>query len=412
MFQIEIKNECNQEKLNSIKHSFDQIINDPKYGFYKLIENKDHLNKTFNIYEKFKTKKNFYHIGIGGSSLGPSMLISALQKNDTNFYFINNIDSDEITSQLNNINIENSIFYFVSKSGGTAETLASLAIISNILKTKFNVQENDLNKYFVFCTDPENGDLKSLSKDLEVETLEVPQNIGGRFSILTHVGLFPALFAGIDINLLWQGASEFKNNPKLLANLFETADYITNLKTKGITQTVMMPYSSKLKEFSSWFVQLWAESLGKKHDLDGNIVNTGLTPIPGYGATDQHSQMQLFMEGPYDKLMILIEIENFKNDFSLTSDFKGKSFMRLNQKSLSELYKAELHGTMKALKEAKRPFINLKISKLDENTLSQLIMFCQSLTALTGKMINVDPFDQPGVEAGKIFAYQFLEESI
>jgi glucose-6-phosphate isomerase len=162
-----------------------------------------------------------------------------------------------------------------------------------------------------------------------------------------------------------------------------------------------MPYSSLLKEFSSWFVQLWAESLGKQ--------GKGLTPIPAYGATDQHSQMQLFMEGPEDKTLFLIEVEKFKNDFSLSNTIQGESFSSLAPYSLGTLMKAEFEGTLEALKENKRHVVHLKIPAVDEMSLGQLILFSECLTVLMGRMLKVDPFNQPGVEAGKKYAYSWLK---
>ena len=171
-----------------------------------------------------------------------------------------------------------------------------------------------------------------------------------------------------------------------------------------------MPYSSKLRSFSFWFAQLWAESLGKKKNLKNEIVQTGLTPIVGFGATDQHSQMQLFMEGPNDKCIILIEVENFTHDYKLSTSIAGNNLSKLSDFSLSQLMKAELNGTLKALQENKRPTIHLKISKNDEYHMGALILFFESLTVLMGSFLMIDPFDQPGVELGKIYAFNFLNQ--
>jgi glucose-6-phosphate isomerase len=163
----------------------------------------------------------------------------------------------------------------------------------------------------------------------------------------------------------------------------------------------MMPYSSLLKEYSAWFTQLWAESLGKG--------GKGLTPIPAYGATDQHSQMQLFMEGPFDKILFLIEVENFEFDFELKNTVDASAFKLLSSFKLSQLMKAELEGTLTALSENKRHVVHLKIPSLKEQYLGQLILFSECLTVLLGKMLEVDPFNQPGVEAGKKYANAWLK---
>lgn len=399
--------------LSSKYEAFKNIISNPDVGFFHLPSNEELLQSVKNLHSKYNGITDFVHIGIGGSSLGPEMLISALGKSDTNFTFINNIDPDRITDQLKKINIDNALFYFVSKSGGTAEMTAAMSLIINWLEEK-GLTQDQWKKKFVFCTDPNKSILLDLSKEMNIPVLTIPSNIGGRFSVLTPAATFPALFADIDIDELMRGArkacddcldSNVEQN-----KLLNTCSYLFDLKNFDITQTVFMPYSSKLRDFCFWFVQLWAESLGKKENLDGEEVFTGLTPIPGYGATDQHSQMQLFMEGPLDKCLLLLEVENFDSDFKLNSSIDFPSFKKLSPHSLSELMTAELYGTIKALEEMGRPHIHFRIAKNDAASLGELIIFFESLTALMGDYLNINPFDQPGVELGKVFAYKKLEE--
>ncbi|MDD4974772.1 MAG: hypothetical protein PHY93_10505 [Bacteriovorax sp.] len=400
--------------------SFKKIIANPNAQFFHTFERAELISSTKKMHTQFSDRKVFIHVGIGGSSLGPEMLVSALQKNDTRFIFINNIDPEEIHSQLQSLNqykISDCLFYFVSKSGGTAETLAALAIITNFLADK-NISQSELKDYFVFATDPKKSELLELASVLNIQCLEVPSDVGGRFCALTPVGYLPALFAGMDIDQLVRGARETQaicleeslNNP-----LLNAAEFLYTLKKeKNINQTVMMPYSSKLRSFSFWFTQLWAESLGKKKNLDGVVVHTGFTPIVGFGATDQHSQMQLFMEGPNDKCLILIEVENFGHDYKLATNLennsKNNNLSKLSSFTLSQLMKAELDGTIKALQENKRATIHIKIAKNDEFHMGALIIFFESLTALMGDYLMIDPFDQPGVEAGKIYAFHFLNQ--
>jgi glucose-6-phosphate isomerase len=396
--------------------SFKKIIANPNAQFFHTFERNELIASSQKMYSQFKNRKVFIHIGIGGSSLGPEMLVTALQKNDTRFLFINNIDPDEIHSQLQSLNqyqMSDCLFYFVSKSGGTAETLAALAIITNFLAEK-NISTSELKNYFVFATDPKKSELLELSHTLEVQCLEVPSDVGGRFCALTPVGYLPALFAGIDVEQLVAGAiatqklclENSTENP-----LLNVAEFLYTLKKdKNINQTVMMPYSSKLRPFSFWFTQLWAESLGKKKNLKGEIIHTGFTPIVGFGATDQHSQMQLFMEGPNDKCLILIEVENFNHDFKLATSLTSNNLSKLSSNTLAELMKAEFAGTLKALQENERPTIHLSITKNDEFHLGGLILFFESLTALMGDYLMIDPFDQPGVEMGKIYAFHFLQQ--
>ncbi|HXH76042.1 MAG TPA: hypothetical protein VNJ08_13815 [Bacteriovoracaceae bacterium] len=384
--------------------TFQETLNSETIGFFRLPQNKGLLEETKVIYEAFKHKKYFIHVGIGGSALGPDMLLKALgKKSGVKFVFINNIDPDELHRSLESVNIKEALIYIVSKSGTTAETVAAMSILMNELEAS-GIKKDQYKDYFVFCTDPEKGDLRKLSNEWGVKTLSVPSNIGGRFSVLTPVGFLPALFAGITAADILDGAEDIQkhlSDPQVGRSFYELAFWIKDLHDKGIHQTVMMPYSSLLKEFSAWFVQLWAESLGK----DGK----GLTPIPAYGATDQHSQMQLFMEGPKDKIMFLIEVEKFHKDYPLKTDLPGESFKTLAPFTLGQLMKAEFEGTLEALKENQRHVVHMKIPSLQEEYLGQLILFSECLTVLVGQLLKVDPFNQPGVEAGKKYAYAWLK---
>lgn len=406
-----------QEKLSA----FNSTVSEKKIGFFRLPEEGNFLEECTKVYKNFSDRTHFFQVGIGGSSLGPEMLVRALRPahNHTVFTYVNNIDPEELQGQLdaiNEISIKQVLFYIVSKSGGTAETMAALSIITNYLQAK-GIAEKDFKNYLVFATDPEKGDLRKLSKEWNVSTLPVPSNVGGRFSVLTPVGILPALFAGINVKKLLQGAGNII--PKLLNknveenDLLKIASVLFALRNEyKITQTVMMPYSSKMREFSAWFIQLWAESLGKKLSRNGEQIFAGLTPIPSYGATDQHSQMQLFMEGPKDKCIFFVEIKNFATDFSLNNKWTlSSSLQKLSPHTLGKLMRAELQGTLKALQEAGRPYINIKIDYRDEEHLGGLIMLLESLTVLMGHYLNIDPFDQPGVEAGKIYAFEWLSRS-
>lgn len=384
--------------------SYQKTLASSEIGFFRLPENRELLAETEKVFNHFNKKKYFIHIGIGGSALGPEMILSALGNGSgVEFIFVNNIDPDDLCRKLDKVNIKEALIYVVSKSGTTAETVAAMSIVLNML-TEAGIKESEYKDYFVFCTDPVKGELRKLTTEWNVKTLEIPSNIGGRFSVLTPVGFLPALFAGIKAKDILEGAEDIQKHlqdPKVGANFFELAFWIKDLHDQGVNQTVMMPYSSLLKEYSAWFVQLWAESLGK----DGK----GLTPIPGYGATDQHSQMQLFMEGPKDKVMMLIEVEKFHADFNLKNSLKSEAFKNLSPFKLSDLMKAEFEGTLTALQENGRHVVHLKIPSLQEEYVGQLILFAECLTVMVGELLKVDPFNQPGVEAGKKYANQWLK---
>ncbi len=392
--------------LTSLIKTYTETLNSPEIGFFRLPENRDLLKTCQDTYEIFKKKKYFVHIGIGGSALGPDMILKALgDKSGVQFVFLNNIDPDDMKRSLDKVDLKEALIYVVSKSGTTAETVAAMSIVISELD-KCGVKKDQYKDYFVFCTDPEKGDLRKLALEWNVCTLDIPSNIGGRFSVLTPVGLFPALFAGIDAHDLLVGAQDIRkhlSDPEVGKSFYELGLFIKDLHDQNVRQTVMMPYSSLLKEYSSWFVQLWAESLGKE--------GKGLTPIPAYGATDQHSQMQLFMEGPQDKILFLIEVEQFESDFSLKNNIEIGAFKLLSPFKLSQLMKAEFEGTLKALEENKRHVVHLKIPSLKEQYLGQLILFSECLTVLLGKSLQIDPFNQPGVEAGKKYANAWLKSN-
>jgi glucose-6-phosphate isomerase len=384
--------------------AYHDTLNNPEIGFFHLPQNKELLSETKVVYEKFKHKKYFIHVGIGGSALGPDMLLKAMgSTKGVEFIFLNNIDPDDLHRQLAKVKIKDALIYIVSKSGTTAETVAAMSILANELN-KAGIKEDQYKDYFVFCTDPVKGDLRKIGVAWNVQTLSVPSNIGGRFSVLTPVGFLPMLFAGIDADKVLQGAAKLQpvlSDKTQSQEFFKLASWLKDLHDQGIRQTVMMPYSSLLKEYSAWFVQLWAESLGKN--------GKGMTPIPAYGATDQHSQMQLFMEGPDDKTIFLIEVEKFQHDFELKNTISGESFKTLSPFSLGTLMKAEFEGTLAALAENKRHVVHFKVPAVNEETLGQLILFSECLTVLMGQMLKVDPFNQPGVEAGKKHAYAWLK---
>lgn len=381
------------------------LTQNPEIGFFGLPDRHDLLEQSLAAYEKFKDKKTFIHIGIGGSALGPEMILKALAPEKmSQFVFLNNIDPDDTKARLNNVKMKDAVVFVVSKSGTTAETVASMSIVLSMFHEQ-GLTEKDYSNHFVFCTDPVVGDFRKLGKEKNITCLDVPSNVGGRFSVLTPVGLFPALYAGINVKELLKGAADYKEfvtNPAKNNDFKELAHLIKDLHDEhNVNQTVVMPYSSLLKEFSFWFVQLWAESLGKN--------GKGLTPIPAYGATDQHSQMQLFMEGPNDKMMLLIEVEKFKNEYSLNNTFNSSSFDLLKPFNLGQLFKAEFVGSLKALQENKRHITHLTIEELTPNTLGQLIIFSEALTVYMGELLKLDPFNQPGVEAGKKYAKEWLK---
>lgn len=394
-------------------------------GFIGLPENKQALAPILSAVKKFQNKTHIVHIGIGGSSLGPEMLIECLRSplQSKNFYFWNNIDPEELYLQISSLEksitkSEDVLFYIVSKSGSTAETMAHLSLALQWLE-KRGINKTRFNDFILVCTDPVKSELKDFANEYQLDQLDFPSNVGGRFSVLTAVGLFPAALAGLKIERFLEGALHQKAQLDQSAShslshpLFQLAGKINAARTDSHprVQTVLMPYSSRLKELGTWFVQLWAESLGKKLNLKNENVNIGLTPVCAIGATDQHSIIQLFCEGPHDKFFLLIELENFAHDMKLDVHAPIPASRSLTPYTMGQLMKAEFEGTKQALLETGAPVVSVGIEKLDEFHMGELIYFFESLTAIMGGLMGIDPFNQPGVEAGKKYAWDYLKKS-
>lgn len=358
-------------------------------------------------------------LGIGGSALGPIALRTALRPSEWNdlgseqrggfprLRVLENVDPVTIAALLERLSLARTLFIVTSKSGGTAETMSQFLIVESRLQ-KAGLSPAD---HFVFVTDPKSGALRPLAEKLGVQALEIPPNVGGRFSVLTPVGTLPAALLGIDIGALLAGAAamaarcdtdKLDRNP---AGVYALLQWIADTKL-GKTIDVFMPYSDALRDFAAWFVQLWAESLGK-HRGDGTSV--GGTPLAALGATDQHSQVQLFMEGPENKTVTFVAVEDRGVDVTIPrahSDVTELGY--LGGHSLAELISIEQRATAGALAKRGRPNLTIQMERVDERNVGELIMLLEIATAYAGQLYGIDAFNQPGVELGKQFAYALL----
>ena len=348
-------------------------------------------------------------LGIGGSALGPKALQGAihsqfyndskiLRKGNPKFYVLENIEPNTIIDLLTEINPETTLFSIVSKSGTTTETMAQFLIIKYLLEAQLGKSA----KHRIVCTTSENkGSLVKVAREQGYKLFYIPEGVGGRFSQLSPVGLLPAALCGIDIRTLLQGAEDmdklctklnWENNP---AYMIAILHYISMLEGKNIT--VMMSYSDKLKYFTEWFAQLWAESLGKE--------GKGQTPVRALGTTDQHSQLQLYTEGPDDKLIVFLkEMEN-EVDLSIP-----KPEMRLvTGESLGEILNASYEATKYSLSKAGRNSMTIEIPKINEHSMGQLFYMMEVATAFAAELMKINAFDQPGVEIGKIKLQELLK---
>jgi len=266
-------------------------------------------------------------------------------------------------------------------------------------------------KQLIVCTtDAVSGNLITIAKQEGYKYFVIPSAVGGRFSELTPVGLLPAAFCGLDIAGLLEGAAQMDKMCapddicKNAAHMFALLHYIGMTRGKNIT--VMMPYADSLKFISDWFAQLWAESLGKQFDLDGNIVNVGQTPVKALGVTDQHSQVQLYAEGPYDKIIVFLGVDEYRETITIPktySDMPSLGF--LGGVTHNQLIKVEQDATEYALTKAGRMNMTITLPKVTAQTLGQLLYFFEVATAYAGELLNINAFDQPGVEEGKNATY-------
>ncbi len=376
-----------------------------KLGFYDLPDqNIDQILKTAEeLREHFD---NFIVLGIGGSALGNKALYSALKTSrelDKNVIVLDNVDPHLLYQTINSIDLSKSVFNVITKSGTTAETMSVFLICLDILKNNF---PDDYRDRIIITTDREKGFLRQMINQDGYRSFEIPDTVGGRFSVLSPVGLLSSAYAGIDIRELLKGAAAIRRHCDE-PHLFSNAAYLNGLLhyiyfKKGMNISVMMPYSNELYDLADWYRQLWAESLGKRLDQKGNQISVGQTPVKSLGTTDQHSQIQLYMEGPEDKVITFLEVLEFDYDYTIPSLFSEEvSLDYLHNKTLSELLNTEKLATEIALYEAGRPNCSVILPALREYHLGEFIFMYEVQTLFTGYLFNINPLDQPGVEAGK-----------
>lgn len=361
-------------------------------------------------------------LGIGGSALGPIALRTALRPSGWNslrvearggrprLHVLDNVDPVTIAALLDRLPLTRTLFIVVSKSGGTAETMAQYLVVRDRLARDLGAA--DARDHLVLVTDPEKGALRAIARGERVPTLDIPANVGGRFSVLSPVGMLPAALIGIDVAALLAGAedmrqrctaTELSRNP---AGLFAVLQFLADT-TLGRSIHVMMPYSDPLRDFADWFVQLWAESLGKARRSDGRHV--GPTPLAALGATDQHSQVQLFMEGPADKTVCFLAVKEGGADLEIPRRHQDiPELAYLGGHRLGQLLDIERRATAGALAARGRPNMTLTLDRVDPWHVGGLIMLLEIATIYAGSLYDVNPLDQPGVELGKQFTYAML----
>jgi glucose-6-phosphate isomerase len=398
------------EIQSRLQEAVDELLGRPP-GFMRLPKTGEYTEASVRLAEEIRGSgaTDFIHVGIGGSALGPMALHNALNhpyhnvlpdRRGPRIHFAENTDPNTLGAILDVVDPDGTWVNVVTKSGSTAETMANFLVIRDFLIE--SVGDFGYQSRTVVTTDPEEGFLKQIAEREDLKVLPIPQDVGGRFSVLTPVGLLPAAVTGLDVGALLAGAAQCvdevnEEGVEHPAVVGAAMHYLMDT-ARGRNVRVMMPYADALERLAAWFVQLWAESLGK----DGK----GSTPHGAVGTTDQHSQVQLYMEGPQDKVIEIVEVETHPRDLEISEayeDLEGVGY--LGGHTLAELLNVECDATRRALAEAGRPNSTIKLGAVSEENLGYIFQALEVQTAVAGSLYGVNAFDQPGVEAGKQITY-------
>ncbi len=369
--------------------------------------------------------ENFVVLGIGGSALGNIALQTALNASTYNIdeakrhgrcrlFVFDNVDPVQLGDFLEWVadKLDKTIFNVISKSGRTAETASQFLVIRQLLNDRLGT--DSVRDHIVATTDAREGTLRKIADESGFRTLEVPDGVGGRFSVLSPVGLLSAAVCGIDIDSLLAGAgdmdkrvssTDFYSNPAAVNAAINWHYY-----NRGKNISVMMPYCYALKDLADWYRQLWAESLGKRNDIKGVEVNVGPTPVKALGTTDQHSQVQLYREGPNDKLFTFLQVDEFNSDIEIGSaPACACELDYLAGAKMSRLMNSEKFATEYALGRDRRPCLTVNFDRVDASTIGQFIYLYEVTTSLAGLLFGIDAYDQPAVELGKDATFALME---
>ncbi|MDR2200471.1 MAG: glucose-6-phosphate isomerase [Deltaproteobacteria bacterium] len=369
-----------------------------------------------------KKFENVVVLGIGGSALGTSAVFQALRPLNHNdlqsqkrawprLTVCENVDPEGFGALLEGLDLKTTYFNVISKSGATAETMSQFMIIYDQLQRTLG--RSSIKDHLLVTTDPEKGVLRKIAVDMGFQTLPVPPGVGGRFSVLTAVGLAPLAMVGVNVTELLLGAQKAQDDARRQpqqnkAYVFAALNHLmTREKKRNIL--VFMPYADSLARVADWFGQLWNESLGKNVRLDGQPNLLAQTAVKALGATDQHSQLQMYMEGTEEKTVCFLGVENFRHVVPIPSIFKEHGELAyLGGHNLGELLNFERRGTARALAENGRPNLSLLLSRVSPMSIGYLLHTLEVATVVSGHLYGIDPLNQPGVELSKNFTYGLL----
>lgn len=410
-----------------IKQLTKQFADDRKAGklrFRDLPYDEDMLDDVDREVEYFRDRCDVLVVlGIGGSALGNIALQHALNPYTYNLmsdrtrpgpqiFVLDNVDPDMIRSVVDLIGnkLKKTIVNVISKSGETAETASQFILFRDLLQQKLGKKYKD---NILATTDPDGGTLREICKAEGYRTLQVPPGVGGRFSVMSAVGLFSAGICGIDTDALLAGARDMDKRvkePDVMKNpaaLLACIHYL--LLNRGKPMSVMMPYSSSLYYLADWYRQLWAESLGKQDGLNKKNIYAGQTPIKALGTTDQHSQVQLYREGPNDKVITFLEVERFGQKVTIPTSMQDtKPLAYLADSNFQTLINSEKLGTEYALMESRRPTTTVVFPTITPETVGQFLYLYEVVTSYMGGLLEINTYDQPAVQLGKDATYALM----
>ena len=413
------------EKITAAHRTVSEQIAAGGLGYATLPHRRDYRDEVMELVGRYRGETtDLVVLGIGGSALGNIALQTALnpvtynllsdrKRGGPRLFVLDNVDPALVGDTLAILGrrLKTTLVNVISKSGETAETASAFMVVREMLRKRLG---DDFARRIVATTDAEKGTLHDIAAADGYATLTVPGDVGGRFSVLSPVGLFSAAMCGIDIDALLAGAAamadrlgegDWRANPACVLAAVKHLMFAA----KGKPIHVMMPYSNRLCGLADWYRQLWAESLGKANDRSGREVFVGPTPVKALGATDQHSQVQLYREGPNDKLTVFLAVDKHPRDVRVPdvfADTDGLSYLR--KVKLSKLLAAEQTATEYALTASGRPSVTIRFDAIDAESVGAFIYFYEFVTSLAGELLDINAYDQPAVELGKKATFALL----
>jgi glucose-6-phosphate isomerase len=355
-------------------------------------------------------------LGIGGAALGGEALTTALVDPRTpgmQVVVADSIDPSAIQALLGSVDLRRTLFNVVSKSGDTAETMARFLIVRDRLMRELGAV--DYKRHLLVTTEKERGSLRQIVNDEGFPSLAVPPDVDGRFAVLSAMGLFPAAVGGVDVDEIVAGAASMDERSRRAPDALSDppialAGLLWHVAAhRGARIIVLMPYSERLASLAEWFSQLWVGSLGKAVDRTGRRVEWGQTAIRARGSADQHSHLQLYLEGPRDKLVLFLRVEDHADTLTVPAAYQDiEDVACLGGLSLGAVLNAEQTATAFALARHGRPSLTVSVPAVTPFAVGQLVYLFELATVAAGYLADVDPFGQPGVDEGKALTYALL----